>query len=88
MSDAWETNCSLDEIAGWVRTRRRIAVLTHLKPDGDALGSSIGACRAIRLGTEGRTGADSWFAGPMPTFFEELATEDELELNYRWEAAE
>ena len=62
MSDAWETNCTLGEVADWIRTRDRVAVLTHLKPDGDALGSAIGACRAIRMGTGGRTGADAWFA--------------------------
>jgi phosphoesterase RecJ-like protein len=75
MSDAWKTNCTLDEVAAWVRRCSKICVLTHLKPDGDAVGSALGACRAIRQATSVR--ADCWFAGPMPTFFEEVASEDE-----------
>lgn len=80
MSDRWETNASLREIAAWVKGRRNVAVLTHLKPDGDALGSAIAATRAIRLSTKGATGAMAWFVGPMPTYFESLADHDEARL--------
>ncbi|MBR3503502.1 MAG: DHH family phosphoesterase [Clostridia bacterium] len=36
------------EVAGWLKARDRIAVVTHLHPDGDALGSSIALALALR----------------------------------------
>src|ERR1041385_4990809 len=36
-----KTNCSLDEIANVLRNRQRFVVMSHIRPDGDALGCSI-----------------------------------------------
>jgi len=77
VSEAWETNCTLEELCEWVRSCRHIAVLTHTKPDGDALGASLGATRAIREATNGRTSAESWFVDPMPPYYDELVEPDE-----------
>ncbi|MDQ6623505.1 MAG: DHH family phosphoesterase, partial [Verrucomicrobiota bacterium] len=48
-----ETNASFAEIAAAIRGARRIAVLSHLRPDGDALGSQLAFGLAVRaLGKE------------------------------------
>src|SRR5690606_11356919 len=71
---AWATNSTLAELAEWIRTRKRIVILTHVKPDGDAVGSTIGVARAINLAS--KTGgeyrpakATPWFWGPQPDWF-------------------
>lgn len=77
---SWETNCTLPEICEWIRACRHIAVLTHMKPDGDAVGSSLGAARAIRLATDGATNATPWYAGPVPPYTDELVEPGEIQL--------
>lgn len=37
-----------DTISGWIRQARRIAILTHTNPDGDAIGSSLALGLAFR----------------------------------------
>lgn len=52
-ADAWASNATLDEIAAALRATPRIAVLTHAKPDGDAIGSTLAVSRALAtLGIE------------------------------------
>lgn len=70
----WASNTSLDELAAWIRGLSDVVVLTHIKPDGDAIGSAIGLTRAIvesRGGSSaGLTGvlspAQAWLSGPLP----------------------
>lgn len=70
MSDAWTTTASADELAHAWRTSRRVVVLTHAKPDGDAIGSSLAVARTVRLCGGS---AESWFVGPMPRWAREIA---------------
>lgn len=70
-SETWTTNATLAEIAAWLRGARRVVVLTHLKPDGDAVGSTVAVCRAINRIRPG--GAAAWYCGPMPVWFASLA---------------
>jgi len=44
---AYATNSSLDQIAERLRRGRRVAILTHSKPDGDAVGSSLALARTL-----------------------------------------
>lgn len=76
----WETNSTIPDIGDWLRSCRHIAVLTHMKPDGDALGSSLGAARAIRHATDGKTLATPWYAGPMPPYADDLAEDGEMQM--------
>ena len=39
---------SLNEIAGYLKTRDKYVILTHIYPDGDTLGSAYALCRALR----------------------------------------
>ncbi len=78
MSDGWTTNTTPGDLAGWLRGQRAVVILTHTKPDGDALGSSLALARAINRAT-GSSGAASvaecWYAGPMPPWAQALMGE-------------
>ncbi|MEL6395892.1 MAG: DHH family phosphoesterase [Planctomycetota bacterium] len=73
-SQAYSTNSSLSDLARWLGGRNSVAVITHAKPDGDAIGSTIAAARAINIAAGGSgdgfggvaSKAEVWFAGPMP----------------------
>lgn len=71
----WGTNSSLAEIAAFLVTKRKVVVLTHSKPDGDALGSSLAVARALNLraraeslkiGVSMPAPATPWYFGPQP----------------------
>jgi len=78
---AWATNTTPDEIAAWLAEASRVLVLTHAKPDGDAVGSSIALVRALRRVAEanGRDPAliEARFAGPTPAWLDEIAAPGE-----------
>ncbi|MBS0196089.1 MAG: DHH family phosphoesterase [Planctomycetes bacterium] len=72
----WTTNTTLADIAERLRPARRVVVLTHLKPDGDAVGSTISLVRALN-----RTGgwqsasapkAQAWYYGPQPPWLNDI----------------
>ncbi len=74
MADGWSTNSTLESMASWLRLQRRVVVLTHVKPDGDAIGSTMSIVRAINLLRPGapEPAAEAWYFGPMPTFAEHV----------------
>lgn len=45
--DEWRTTASLEQISARLISARRIAVFTHSKPDGDAVGSALALTRAL-----------------------------------------
>ena len=61
-SFSYTSTINAAQAAAMLRGARRIAVLTHWKPDGDAMGSLLALTRALRA-----TGADvqAFVAGPM-----------------------
>jgi phosphoesterase RecJ-like protein len=74
-SHTWTSNTDLAAVATWLRLCRRIVVLTHVKPDGDAIGSSVAATRAINLalgGVPGREVAVPWYWGPLPDWMKDV----------------
>lgn len=67
----WTTTSTINEIADWIRAQRSILLLTHAKPDGDALGSTIALARAINQMTQTSgavSAAECWYAAPMPSW--------------------
>lgn len=68
-SESWSPTVSVNEMADWIGSMRTAVLLTHVKPDGDALGSTLALARAINL-TRRTTGAISaaecWYGAPMP----------------------
>ena len=66
---AWTSNTTAAEIADWIDRQKTLVMLTHVKPDGDALGSTVALATAVNLkrGTTGSTSAaECWYAAPMP----------------------
>ncbi len=60
---------TLDAMATRLQSAKRVALTTHAKPDGDAIGSSLGLARALhKLGIE----AELWYIPPVPPSYQSL----------------
>jgi phosphoesterase RecJ-like protein len=69
MTHSWESNVDIPAIADRLRESNRTAILTHAKPDGDAIGSTLALARALaRLGKH----AGLIYLGPFPERFTPL----------------
>lgn len=75
MSEQWSSNATLEEIAKELVGKRRIVVTTHLKPDGDAVGSSLALVRALNTPGPWVSGerAEAWYFGPTPPWLRDIA---------------
>ena len=65
----WATNTDLGSLAEWLKGQRAVVLLTHAKPDGDALGSTLALARTLNLlrGSSGAASvAECWYGGPTP----------------------
>lgn len=65
----WTSTIDAKGVANWINEQSTLLLLTHAKPDGDALGSTIALARAINLNrkTSGAvSAAECWYAAPMP----------------------
>lgn len=66
----WASTTTLESLAAWLKSLRRVVVTTHVKPDGDAVGSTIGLTRALLAsGIE----AVPWYFGPTPDWLPKIA---------------
>lgn len=66
----YESSVNPAELARWLSDKRRVVCLTHAKPDGDALGSTLGLARAMAaLGAA----VECWYVGPFPVWLETVA---------------
>jgi phosphoesterase RecJ-like protein len=71
---AWSSNATIPELADWLSSRRQVVVLAHSKPDGDAVGSSLAAARALAHVIGPRGGAVTpWYCGPLPPWIDPIA---------------
>jgi bifunctional oligoribonuclease and PAP phosphatase NrnA len=63
---------SVDALIAFIRRARSALVVTHAKPDGDAVGSSVGLARTLaRLGVD----AGLLYVGPVPGWAEQFTRE-------------
>ena len=65
----WTSSIDAKGIAEWIKDQRTLLLLTHAKPDGDALGSTVALARAINMIREtsgAASAAECWYAAPMP----------------------
>ena len=69
MSD-YTTNTTVEKIASWLKGRKKVIICTHAKPDGDALGSTVGLYRAL---THAGIQSEVWLIGPFPTWTDAVA---------------
>lgn len=79
----WTTNVDVEGLSAWLVEGKRFAVLTHTKPDGDAVGSTIAMVRALRVLCEQKGGDPSQikahYAGALPRWLGDIAFEDEYQ---------
>lgn len=66
----YDSTCTPTEVAAVLRRARSAVVLTHAKPDGDAVGSTLALARTLALC---RIDAEVWYVGPNPKWMEEVA---------------
>lgn len=72
----WVSTTDISAVAAWARGLSRIVVLTHVKPDGDAVGSTMAVARALNLAGGSRFAqprAVPWYWGPLPDWMPEIA---------------
>ncbi len=70
-TNAWVATRTASEAGAWLVSSgfSRVAILTHAKPDGDAVGSTLALARAL---TRAGLSATPWYIGPMPRWFESI----------------
>lgn len=69
-TDRWVSTVTPVEMAALMRAARSAVILTHAKPDGDAIGSTVAVARCLqRLGVR----VQAWYVGPLPRWTDELA---------------
>lgn len=66
----YESNVQPAELAAWLRGRTKVVCLTHAKPDGDALGSTLGLARCLQ---QRGVAVECWYVGPFPAWLETVA---------------
>ncbi|MBA4120553.1 MAG: hypothetical protein C0513_07645 [Isosphaera sp.] len=68
--EPYAPNAGPTRIAQRLRDARRVVILTHVKPDGDAVGSSLALARTL---LERGAHAEAWYLGPFPPWLDEVA---------------
>lgn len=77
----WGSGIELSAIADWLADKNKIVVVTHVKPDGDAVGSSLGLVRALNLARKDSGAvslpprARAWYFGPRPSWIRRVVGE-------------
>lgn len=78
MSDVegWSSNTDVASLASWLSHASPVVLLTHQKPDGDALGSTLALARALKLvardGPAGSASVLPFYVGPLPRWGREV----------------
>ncbi len=79
------TNATIPQIAQRLRAAKRVVVLTHAKPDGDAVGSTMAMVRAINRvpSFTTRPKAEAWYFGPTPSWLADVARDGNASTPHR-----
>lgn len=75
VTSQWTSTTTVSELADWIREQKSLLLLTHAKPDGDALGSTLALARTINAITNtsgAASAAECWYAAPMPEWSKTL----------------
>jgi phosphoesterase RecJ-like protein len=68
-ADAWRSTVTVRDVARRCKAARSVALLTHIKPDGDAIGSTLAVARALR---HAGVAATCCYLPPWPERFGEV----------------
>ncbi len=74
----YHSNATVDQIAERIISAKRVLLTSHVKPDGDALGSVLALHRAM---SQKGIGADIYLAGPLESRLQDLAAGTPLHLD-------
>ena len=74
----YRSNATVEQIAERITSAKRVLLTSHVKPDGDAMGSVLALHRA--LGQKGIV-ADIYLAGPLEARLRELAADTPFHLD-------
>ncbi|GIW74199.1 MAG: hypothetical protein KatS3mg103_0721 [Phycisphaerales bacterium] len=66
---AYDSTIGPQELARWIRSADRLLLITHVRPDGDAVGSTLAIARSVRL--EGAS-AQLAYAGELPPWMDQV----------------
>ncbi len=69
-STDWATNTTIAQVAARLKGAKHVALLTHFKPDGDALGSTLAVTRTLNLLN---IDARAWYYGALPNWADHAA---------------
>ncbi len=77
----WASTTDLAGLARWLAPARTVLCITHIKPDGDAVGSTVAAVRALNIAAGGSasgfggvaTRASVCYAAPIPHWLRAVA---------------
>jgi phosphoesterase RecJ-like protein len=71
---AYASNTTIHDLAQRLRAARSVVVLTHAKPDGDALGSTLALVRSLNHNwpKELPPKAQAWYVPPMPPWAKDI----------------
>ncbi len=67
----WTTTTNIADLAQWLSEGTSIAVLTHARPDGDAIGSTTAIARALNKATNTKR-ARIYYTGGMPRWADHI----------------
>jgi phosphoesterase RecJ-like protein len=81
MIDEWSSTTDLPGLARWLAGARTVLCVTHVKPDGDAVGSTVAAARALNIAAGGTASgfggvasrASVVYAAPIPHWLHAVA---------------
>ncbi len=68
----WRSSSTIPELASWLAGATRVLVTTHIKPDGDAVGSTVALARALTHHSPGRD-VSLVYHGPLPAWLRTIA---------------
>ena len=71
MPETYTANTTIPDAAAWLANARSVVVTTHLKPDGDAIGSSLALARALQA-RDPAPRVELWYSGVLPDFLPEI----------------
>jgi bifunctional oligoribonuclease and PAP phosphatase NrnA len=67
----YTSSATSEQIAEFIKRQSSLVILTHAKPDGDALGSALTVARAA---AHAGVPSECWFLGPFPSWTEHFAS--------------
>lgn len=67
---SWSSSTTPADLAALLKTASSAVVITHAKPDGDAIGSSTAIARSL---AQAGLNVECWFVGPSPRWLGDLS---------------